>query len=381
MNETDDGARAILRTVAVAAVAIAAALFSLTPLATYLDGISLDKGWRILRNFGARPSADEVIIVGIDPATVNAIPEPPALWHQPLARTLARVSAAHPRAIVLDFPLPDRSFDAIHPGLDRALFTGLASAVEGGPFVAALTIDARTRAAKRIHTPFLALLGESRLGIGLLARDDDQVTRRFSLAIPTEDGAFPTLEGRLCRTLKQQCTDGLIDYSLGAPLAHVSLKSVLENQDPVVAERWFRGRIVLIGETQPYSDRVPVPVNLAGWETEERESPAIVVHAQALRTALARSAPADASNATILLLITVAALVVLVKDWKISAAWGVLATAMLLSGAVFALRNGLFIGPSPAAFAIWTAVAWRCAAAWRSRRSVPAAASNFTHPG
>jgi CHASE2 domain-containing sensor protein len=149
----------------------------------------------------------------------------------------------------------------------------------------------------------------------------------------------------------------------------------------VVAERWFSGRIVLIGETQPYSDRVPVPVNLAGWETEERESPAIVVHAQALRTALARSAPADASNATILLLITVAALVVLVKDWKISAAWGVLATAMLLSGAVFALRNGLFIGPSPAAFAIWTAVAWRCAAAWRSRRSVPAAASNFTHPG
>jgi len=379
MNETDDGGRAILRTVAVAAVAIAAALFSLTPLATYLDGISLDKGWRILRNFGARPSGDEFIIVGIDPATVNAIPEPPAIWHQPLARALVRVSAAHPRAIVLDFPLPDRSFDAIHPGLDRALFTGLASAVEGGPFVATLPIDARTRAAKR--TPFLALLGESRLGIGLLARDDDHVTRRFSLALPTEDGAFPTLEGRLCRTLKQQCTDGLIDYGLGAPLAQVSLKSVLENQDPALAERWFRGRIVLIGETQPYSDRVAVPVNLAGWETVERESPAIVVHAQALRTALARSAPADASNATILFLITVAALVVLVKDWKISAAWGVLATAMLLAGTVFALRSGLFIGPSPMVFAIWTAVAWRCVAAWHSRRNVPSAASNFTHQG
>jgi hypothetical protein len=54
---------------------------------------------------------------------------------------------------------------------------------------------------------------------------------------------------------------------------------------------------------------------------------------------------------------------------------------MLLAGAVFALRRGLFIGPSPVAFAIWTAVAWRCAAAWRSRRHVPSAASNFTHPG
>jgi uncharacterized membrane protein len=105
------------------------------------------------------------------------------------------------------------------------------------------------------------------------------------------------------------------------------------------------------------------------------------VHAQALRTALARSAPADASNATILLLITVAALVVLVKDWKISAACGVLATAVLLAGTVFALRGGLFIGPSPVAFAIWAAVAWRCADAWRSRRSLPAATSNFTHSG
>ena len=381
MNETDDGGRAILRTVAVAAVAIAAALFSLTPLATYLDGVALDKSWRILRNFGARPAADEVIIVGIDPATVNAIPEPPPLWHQPLARALVRISAAHPRAIVLDFPLPDRSFDAIHPGLDRALFSGLATAVEAGPFVTTLTIDARTRAAKRIHTPFLALLGESRLGIGLLARDDDLVTRRFSLAIPTEDGAFPTIEGRLCRSLKQQCTDGLIDYGLGAPLVYVSLKSVLENEDRAVLERLFRGRIVLVGEVQPYSDRVPVPVNLAGWESGGQESPAIVVHAQALRTALARSAPADASHAVILLLITVAALVVLVNDWKISAAWGVLATAVLLTGVVFALRSGLFIGPSAMVFAIWTAVAFRCVAAWRARRRGPPGASNFTHPG
>jgi CHASE2 domain-containing sensor protein len=381
MSEPDDGGRAIFRTVAVAVVTIAAALFSLTPLAPWLDGIALDTGWRIIRNLGARPSGDESIIVGIDPATVNAIPEPPALWHQPLARALVRISSAHPRAIVLDFPLPDRSFDSIHPGLDRALFTGLATAVEGGPFVTTLTIDARSRAAKRIHTPFLALLGESRLGIGLLARDDDQVTRRFSLAIPTEDGAFPTIEGRMCRVLKQQCTDGLIDYGLGSPLAYVSLKSLLENQDRAVLDRWFKGRIVLVGEVQPYSDRVSVPVNLAGWETVERDSPAIVVHAQALRTALARSAPADASHALILLLITAAGLLVLMNDWKIAAAWGVIATVMLLTGVVFALRSGLFIGPSAVFFAIWTAVAYRCVAAWRERPRIAPGASNFTHPG
>jgi CHASE2 domain-containing sensor protein len=381
MNEPDDGGRTVLRTVSVAAVAITASLFSLTPLATYFDGIALDASWRILRNFEARPSDDDVIIVGIDPASVNAIPEPPGLWHEPLARALVRISAAHPRAIGLDFPLPDRSFDAIHAGLDKALFAGLATAVENGPFVTTLTIDARTRTAKRIHTPFLALLGEARLGIGLLARDDDRVTRRFSLAIPTEDGAFPTIEGRMCRALKQQCTDGLIDYGLGKPLTYVPLKSVLENQDRAALERSIRGRIVLIGEVQPYSDRVPVPVNLAGWESGTHDSPAIVVHAQALRTALARSAPADASRAVILLLITAAAILVLVKDWRIAAAWGVLATVILLTAVVFALRSGLFIGPSAVVFALWTAVAFRCVAAWLARRKVAAPPSNFPHPG
>jgi adenylate cyclase len=379
MGEADDGSRAVLRAVAVAAAALAGFVFSLTPVASSLDGAILDASWRALRKLEVRPSADDVIIVGIDPATVNAIPEPPALWHQPLGRALAKIAAAHPRAIALDFPLPDRSFDSIRPGLDRALFSGLATAVESGPFVTVLTIDARTRGAKRIHTPFLALLGESRLGIGLLARDADGVTRSFSLAIPTEDASFPTLEGRLCRALARQCSDGLVNYALGAPLTYVSLKSVLETEDRAFIERLFRGRIVFIGETQPYSDRVAVPVNLAGWEPIERESPAIVVHAQALRTALAGAAPSEASRPLVMLLLTAAALLVLVADWRMALAWAVLASVGVLAGGVFALRGGIYIASAAILFTLWTAVVFRVVGAWRARREVLPAASNFTH--
>ena len=377
MSDADDGGRAVLRAVAVAGAALAGFLFSLTPAAPWLDGIALDTSWRILRRFEARPAPGDMIIVGIDPASVNAIPEPPPLWHEPLGLALARVASAKPRAIVLDYMLPDRSFDAIRPGLDRALFNGLAGAVESAPFVVALSIDARTHAAKRIHTPFLALLGESRLGIGLLARDDDGVTRRFSLAIPTEDGAFPTLEGRLCRTLKLQCNEGLINFALGAPLAYVSLKTVLQTKDPVLLERLFRNRIVLIGETQPYSDRVAVPVNLAAWEPVERESPAIVVHAQALRTAMAGSAPAEASRALVMLLLTVAGLVALARDWRHALAWAVLGTVALLVSMVFALDGGLFVAPSAIVVALWTAVALSLAGAWRAREKVHSRPSNF----
>jgi CHASE2 domain-containing sensor protein len=377
MSEPDDGGRAVLGAVAVAAVALAGFLFSLTPAATSLDDAILDASWRVLRNFDTRPSPDDVIIVGIDPASVNAIPEPLPLWHQPLGAALARIAAAKPRAIALDFPLPERSYDNIRAGLDRALFSGLATAVESTKFVTVLNIDARTRGARRIHTPFLALLGESRLGIGMLARDADGVVRRFSLAIPTEDGAFPTLEGRLCRALARQCTDGLVNYALGAPLRYVSLKTVLESTDTAFLERLFRGRIVFIGETQPFSDRVAVPVNLAAWEPATRESPAIVVHAQSLRTALAQAAPNVTSRPLLMLLLTAAALLVLVRDWRSAAALAALATLGLAVAEVALLRGGIALAPAAVLFALWTAVAMRGVARWRDRAKLPRAASNF----
>ena len=377
MGEPDDASRAVLGAVAVAAAALAGFLFSFTPLATRLDAAALDMSWRVLRKIDPRASTDEMIIVGIDPATVAAITEPPGLWHEPLARALARIAAAKPAAIVLDYPLPERSFDSVRPGLDRALFAGLATAVESTRFVTVLSIDARTRGARRIHTPYLALLGESRLGIGLLARDADNVVRRFSLSIPTEDGAFPTLEGRLCRALNRQCSDGLVNYALGAPLTYVSMKTVLESQDNALVGRLMRGRIVLIGETQPYSDRVAVPVNLAGWEPPSGDSPAIAVHAQALRTALARAAPEDASRPMLVVLLTIAALLVLVRDWRHSLAWAILATAALLAAGVASLRGGIALAPSAVIFALWTAVALRGFGAWRRRAKLPAGGPNF----
>ena len=345
-----------VRAFAVAAVALVGFLFSLTPIASYLDNALLDREWRLLRKFDPRPAPDDIIIVGIDPASVNAIAEPPGLWHASLGLALARLAAAKPRAIGLDFPLPERSYDAIRPGLDRALLVGLAAAIQNGPFVAVLSIDARTRSAKRIHAPFLALLGDSRLAIGLVARDADGVTRRFSLLIPTEDGGFPTLAGRLCRSLAKECSDGLIHYALGAPLRYVPLKNVLEMQDATLMGKLFRDRIVLIGETQPFGDRIEVPVNLAAWEPAHNDSPAVVVHAQMLRTALQSAAPAEASRPLVVLLLSAAALLFLMRDWRLAMAATFLAGAGLLAAALFTLRGGLFLPIAPILFTL--ALAW-----------------------
>ena len=87
----------------------------------------------------------------------------------------------------------------------------------------------------------------------LISSDDDGVARRYSLAVPTEDGGFPTLEGRVCRALKAACGEGLIHFALGKPLTYVPFKNLMEMADDELVRRIFRDRIVLIGEVQAFS--------------------------------------------------------------------------------------------------------------------------------
>ena len=355
-----------MRGFAVFVVALLGLALALSPLAERIDAKVLDLEWSALRKFDARPAPDDIIIVGVDDQTAGAISEPPPLWHESLGMALVRIASAHPRAIGLDLPLPERSFDDVRRGLDRALLVGLAAARENGPFVAALSIDSRTRAARNVHAPFLALLQEERLGIALLARDVDGVTRRFSLALPTEDGAFPTLSGRLCRALTRECGDGLIHYALGAPYRYVPLQQLLRLADVQALERLFRDRIVLIGEAQRFSDRVAVPVNLAGWETVRGDAPSIVVHAQSLRTAMLSAAPQEAPKPVSAILVLLAALLASMRDWRLAAVTGLLGAIAFFVAATLALRGGLYLpvaGPLATLVFALLLVGWRALSA------------------
>ena len=368
MEAHDDDGRSAMRAIGVAALALAGFVASLLPVFERADVSLLDFEWRVLRRFDARAVPDDIVIVGIDEATVRSIPEPPGIWHATLGRALSKLAAARPRAIGLAHPLPERSYEAVKPGLDRALFDGLAAAVEGGPFVAVLNIDAGTRAAKTIHLPYLALLGESRLGIDLAARDVDGVARRYSLNVPTEDGGFPTLEGRLCRALKRSCSEGLIHYAIGAPFPYVPLKNLLAMTDTVLLERLFRDRIVLVGDAQAFTNRVDVPLNLALWESDAGHSPSIVVHAQTLRTALAGAAPRQAPRPLVVILLSLAALVFLMRDPRLAAVTALLLTAGIATVAMVSLRGGVFVPVAAILFTLLLALSACVAAADRGRR-------------
>src|SRR5258708_16978340 len=98
MGEPDDSSAAALRAFAVAAIALGGFLFSLSPAAGYFDHALLDWEWRLLRRFDPRPAPEDIFIVGIDPATVNSIPEPPPLWPPSMGRALPRLAETNPPA-------------------------------------------------------------------------------------------------------------------------------------------------------------------------------------------------------------------------------------------------------------------------------------------
>ena len=358
---------------AVAALALAGLLFSLTPPAGRLDAELLDLEWAMLRKFAPRPAPDDIIIVGLDEATYAALVEPRALWHEPLAKALVRLASARPRALGLDIGLPERSFDAVRAGMDRVLMVGLATARERAPVVAALAIDVRTRAARPIHGPFLAVLGDEGLGVGLFARDGDGMIRRFAVSVPTEDGSFPTFEGRLCRALSRGCGEGLINFALGQPFPQVSLKQLLEITDVQLLERLFRDRIVLVGETQRHTDRVHIPARLAAWERGAPDTPGVVVHAQSLRTALLEAAPAEASRPVVMIVVALAALFALMRDWRLLGVAALVGAAALVALATAGLRGGLYLPLGAPLATLVLAVAMRTWQAVRAGRPEPGA--------
>jgi len=348
MDHPEEGAGAAMAALLAALLALAGVAFSFAPLAERLDAWLLDRQWSVL--------------------SVAAIPQPLGVWNEPLGEVLVRIASAGPRAIALAVALPDRSLDALHPGLDRALLVGLAAARRNGPVVAAISIDARTRAARPIYPPYLAVLGEDGLGIDLMPRDVDGVTRRFSLAIPTEDGGFPTFAGRICMRVARHCGDGLIDFTLGAPLRYIAFHEVLAMRDAARVRELFADRIVLVGTAQRYAERIAVPFALAAWEPGARDVPGIVAHAQALRTALAGTAPQEVSRALPALLAMLAALPVLARRRRTALAAAGVGLVFLAALAVVALHGGRFVAVGSAMVTLVAAAAVSTYRAWRSGR-------------
>lgn len=269
-----------------AALAATAALATLpwtSRWAEYVDVAAFDAHVRWIRLRGA-PQATrfdpDVAIVGVDAASLSAVGAVRIEDRQAveaLGAALAGIASAAPRAIVIDLPWPaDRAGDALLDGVARA------SAV--APVVLVVERDASGRLLSQPAYAFDARnVAAPALGSALDAVDVDGIVRR----VPAGDAALPTVIEAVARRLgRAGATEGWIDFTRGAPFAHVPLEYVARWHRTGDRERLravLGDRIVLVGDLLPGARRVALPVRLAAWEPGER-APRVVVHAQALRS-------------------------------------------------------------------------------------------------
>jgi adenylate cyclase len=258
---------------------------------TPLDLRLLDLEFNAARAIRPQPLAPDVTIVGIDDDSYRALPEPFALWHPHLGHFFAAMAQLRPSAVAIDIVLPDHSYDALVPGYDRALLSGIvALRQQQVPLALAQGVEG-TGKLKRMFPPLIALAGEQSFGAIALKPDADGIIRRVTPDLEGPAGRLPTLSSRVIAGLGATPAAGLIDYAAGAPLNYVPLQQVLDWQargELQQHRQLFDGRAVFLGAVDTFTDRHMAPVALAAWEPGNRRIPGVMIHAQIVRSQLAR---------------------------------------------------------------------------------------------
>lgn len=259
-----------------------------TEIAEPLQQSLLDREFLFLREHRPQPARNEVVVVGIDEASLAAVPEPLALWHPHLGRFLVAMSAARPAALGIDIVLPSNSYHGLIPQYDQTLLAGLAAVRGKVPLVLAQTVDAQGNF-RKIFPPFISMAGADPLGSVLICADSDGVVRRFGDALCDEGGKLGLFATKMAAHLgRDERWEGWIDYTLGEAISYVPFKDGLQwaDSDPERLINTFRGKPVLLGVILRFEDRLRLPVPLAATEPLRRRLPGVMVHAQVLRSML-----------------------------------------------------------------------------------------------
>lgn len=316
-----------------------------------------DAAVAVVRAVAPAPAPD-LVLVGLDEATLAASPRPLGLLHEELGAALAAIADAGPRATVLDIVLPARAAGPGLEGLDLALMRGLAAARERGGLVLALEPDAVGRI-QPLHPPYAAAAGPA-TAVALYPLDWDHAVRRFA----PEIGGQTTLIARLAERLGVPAQAGWIDWTRGAPHDYVPLQRVLDwarQGDEAALRKAFAGRMVFVGSVLPFVDRLPQPVGLAAWEPGLTTPPGVLVHMQAARSLLGAGFLLPVAWPVALLLVLGGAAFGLVEHPLRRWAW--LSVALMAS---FALMAGLL----RAGWVLPLIPAWAAAAVAATTRSV-----------
>jgi adenylate cyclase len=338
-----------------------------SPLAA-AERFAFDIQMRVLRDIDPRPDAGEVVLVAADEETYRRYDEPFALWHLHFADVMHALARAQPRAVGIDFVLPQVSYERNLPGGDAALVAGLTDLRGATKLVNVQAADGQGRQLP-LQPAYRTLMPPENLALARVASDADAVPRRFA---PDESGtaAAPTLVGQILRQLGRPAESGFIDYSLGAPLTYVPMHDIAA-WDAQRLRAAFAGRIVLVGNLAHAADRVRLPVRLlmtdpglrsrASNDASSYVQPTLLVHAQTLRSALGAGLlqPVSGTVLSLLLLLATATALLHARAAALVAA-AVLVPILLLAASLVAIVTQQVLLPvASLCAAFWLALAAR----------------------
>ena len=306
-----------------------------------LERLAFDQQMRVLRKIHPRPLAEDIVLVGTNEETYRVFEEPFALWHRHFAAVMHALAKAKPRAVGVDFVLPERSFESISPGIDMAMMRGLLDLKRATKLVYVQTLDSQGRFVE-VQPNYRAIIAPENLGVDRHFRDPDSVSRRFGLM---ERGIeVPTLVSQLLKATGRRSGEGYIDYSLGVPLAYIPIHKVAQ-MDEAQLQRTFGDRMVLVGSLVGFIDRWRLPTKLLAadpgrpasmpaGDPREYIQPGILIHTQALRSLLGPGLIQPAPPLVHVLLVALTLLAVLVHTrpaWVIAIGAGVPIALVALS--------------------------------------------------
>ncbi|MEW5904570.1 MAG: CHASE2 domain-containing protein [Pseudomonadota bacterium] len=252
------------------------------------DGLSrriLDRQFNLLHEHAARPLVQDVVVVGIDEASLRKFQEPLALWHPHLERFLRAMQVAEPAVVGVDVELPQHSYEALLPGYEDGLIQALRQLREHSPVVLAR----KPNPDGSLRTLLASLVEDDATAASVaLCVDPDGVVRRFDPNRCTVNAQGSTFTERVVAQLGViHPGTGLIDFSAGGKLDFIPFDSVLEWQardDKARLRAAFSGKLVLLGLLSAREGLVNVPVPLAVHTPILKQVPEVLVQAQILRS-------------------------------------------------------------------------------------------------
>ncbi|MDP1613198.1 MAG: adenylate/guanylate cyclase domain-containing protein [Sulfuritalea sp.] len=331
----------------------------------FADQALYDAQARWLRANAPTLLTHDVVVIGIDEAAYETIPEPTALWHAHFGILLAGLSSAQPAVVGLALPLPVRSYDFLVKDIDSMLLAGIYRLRGAAPLVVGQPpgVDRKLRP---IAPELLAAIGKGAIASLAICEDADGTVRRVNQRrCRSNENQEPLALAMAKHMGRQGSLTGMIDYSVGGAIEYTPVTTVLDwirHGEDAKLLALVKGRAVIVASLLPTETRHRLPAPLAAWEPGSRTEPGAVVHIQTLRSLLGRGlierVPANLS----LLLAGVGVLL-----WFGRTGWLktlLLATVIgsLVAGSTFVLWHGNYL--PVANIAIVTLLAFAARYAW-----------------